>query len=107
MLYISDHTLTTDNVAKVMAVVNDLESLAKVSFVTRDSIIPSPQLQAIQRKFTTKREVATECAYCFSHCHPLASWTLLATHLYKFEEFAAVEKVKPFLPLRGKHQVIS
>ena len=106
MLFISDHMLTTDNVAEVMAVVNDLKSLTEFSTVTGNAIIPQPQFQAIKRKFTTKREVATECACYFIHCHPLASWTFLATHLYELEEFVAMEKVKPFLPLRGKHQVI-
>ena len=106
MLFISDHTLKTDAVTEVLAVVNDLESLTDYSSVTREYIIPKSVLEAIQKKYATKREVVTDCAYYFSHCHPRASWTLLATHLYEMGEFTAVEKVKPFLPLRGKHQVI-
>ena len=98
--------MTTDAVAEVMTAVNDLKSLTYYIDVTVDCIIPPSLLAAIQRKCSTKREVATECAYHFSHCHPQASWTLLATRLYKKEELTAVEKVKPFLPLRGENQVI-
>ena len=101
MLFISDHTLTTDDVAQVMTLMNDLDSLWQ-----RTDLIPPHWLEAIQQKCSTK-EVAAECASHYVHVHPAASWTHLSSHLYRAEEFAAVEKLKPFLPLRGEHQVIS
>ena len=101
MLFISDHTLTTDNVAEVMTLVKNWSS----PYVT--DLVPRRQLEAIQQKCSTKEEVATECTSYYVHIHPEASWTHLAHHLYMFGEFAAVDKLKPFLPLRGKHQVIS
>ena len=102
MLFISDHTLTTDDVAQVMTLVKDWDSLCSVT-----DLIPHRQLEAIQQKCSTKEEVATECASHYVHVHPEASWTHLARYLYLAKEFAAVEKLKPFLPLRGKYQVIS
>ena len=84
-----------------MTLVNDLGSLY------RTDLIPQRWFEAIQQKCSTKEEVATECASYYVHVHPEASWTYLASWLYNAEEFAAVEKLKPFLPLRGNHQVIS
>ena len=101
VIFISDHTLMTDNVAQVMAVVNDWDSLGS------GFIIPPSRLDAIQWRCSSKEEIATEWASYYAHCLPECSWTHLAGRLYKEGEFAAVEKVKPFLPLRGKHQVIS
>ena len=95
MFFISDPTLTTDNVAQVMELVNDWDSLL-------NSVIPSYRLRAIQQKYSTKSEISTECASHYVHCHPGSSWTHLARGLYFKGEFAAVEKLKPFLPLRGK-----
>ena len=100
MFFISDPTLTTDNVAQVMELVNDWDSLLS-------GVIPSDRLRAIQEKFSTKREISTEFASYYVHCKPKSSWTHLASRLYRKEAFAAVEKLKPFLPLRGKYQVIS
>ena len=102
MLSISDLTLTTANIAQVMTLVNDLDSLCGWA-----DLIPQCKLEAIQQNCSTKEEVATECASHYVHAHPEASWTHLASCLYEHGEFAAVEKLKPFLPLRGKHQVIS
>ena len=104
MLFISDPTLTTDNVAEVMELLNDWDSLKRG---LAPSIVPDNQLGGIQRKYSTKKEIANECASYYIHCHPQPSWTHLARHLYSMEEFAAVEKLKPFLPLRGKYQVVS
>ena len=104
MFFISDPTLTTDNVVQVMELVNDWRSL---SYGLIPVIIPSDRLRAIQEKFSTKSEISTECAFHYVHCHPESSWTHLARRLYFMGEFAAVEKLKPFLPLRGKYQVIS
>ena len=101
MLFISDLTLITDNVAEVMTLVNDWRSLYRADLVAQHC------LETIQQKCSTKEEVATECASHYVHVHPEASWTKLASHLYRREEFAAVEKLKPFLPLRGEYQVIS
>ena len=101
VIFISDHTLTTDNVAQVMAVVNDWDSLEW------GDIIPESRLAAILGRCSSKEEIATECTSYYVHCHPECSWTHLASHLYREGEFAAVEKLKPFLPLRGEHQVIS
>ena len=104
MFIISDPTLTTDNVAQVIELVNDWDSLLTGLVPV---IIPSSRLRAIQQNFSTKSEISTECASYYVHCHPESSWTHLASRLYSEGEFAAVEKLKPFLPLRGKYQVIS
>ena len=93
----SDSTLTINSVAEVMELVNNWKSL------TEPVIIPSYRFRAIERKFSIKREVAHECASYYVHCHPLASWTYLANQLYLREQFAAVMKLKSFLPLRGKY----
>ena len=105
VFFISDPSLTTDNVAQVMELVNDWDSLSSGVSHT-DIIIPSSRLRAIQQKVSTKREISTECASHYVHCHPESSWTHLAIRLYSRGEFAAVEKLKPFLPFRGKYQVI-
>ena len=92
----------TDNITEVMELLNDWNLLGVFSF-----FVPFNQLKEIQRKCSTKKEIANECASYYVHCHPQLSWTHLASHLYSKKEFAAMEKLKPFLPLRGKYQVIS
>ena len=104
MFFISDPTLTTDNVTQVIQLVNDWDSL---STGVINIIIPYSRLRAIRKKYSTKSEISTECAFHYVNCHPESSWTRLAIRLYYKEEFAAMEKLKPFLPLRGKYQVIS
>ena len=104
MLSISDPTLTTDSVAQVMELVNDWNSLHVAYY---KEVVPLSRLTEIQQRCSTEREIANECASYYVHCHPQSSWTHLATHLYREGEFAAVEKLKPFLPLRGKCQAIS
>ena len=100
----SDATMTTDNVAEVMDLVNNWRSLYRGTF-TEPGIVPSSQFSAIAEKCSTKRETANECASYYVQCHPLASSIHLANHLYYNGEFAAEEKLKPLLPLRGKHLV--
>ena len=96
-----------------MTLVNNWRSLHSLQLISYGGdaasilIIPQRCLAAIQRKCSTKEEVATECASYYVRVHPKASWTHLASRLYLTGEIAAVEKLKPFLPLRGKHQVIS
>ena len=101
----SDSTLTTDDVLQVIKLVNDWKSLSYGDISTL--IIHSSQLEYIQDNFSTKKEISTECATHYVHGNPYSSWTHLAQGLYSRGEFAAVEKLKPFLPLRGKYQVIS
>ena len=102
MLSISDPTLTTDSVAEVMELMNKWDSL--YMYVT---VVPGSRLTEIQQRCSTKREIANECASYYVHYHPQPSWTHLASQLYRGGEFAAVEKLKQFLPLRGKCQAIS
>ena len=106
MLSISDPTLTTDSVAEVMELVNKWDSLISGYDITK-RVVPGSRLTEIQQRCSTKREIANECASYYVHCHPQPSWTHLASRLYERGEFAAVEKLKPFLPLRGKCQAIS
>ena len=101
---VTDPTLTADAVAEVMELVNDWESLQRDTF-TEHAIIPPYRFETIERKCSTKRETANERASYYVQCHPQPSWTHLVYRLYHHEEFAAVEKVKPFLPLRGEHLV--
>ena len=103
---ISDPTLTTVNVTSVMELVKDWNSLRRGVF-TSDHVIPRPRLDAIRSSCSTNREIASECASYYVHCYPQPSWTRLARHLYEEGEFTAVEKCKPFLPLRGKYQVVT
>ena len=105
MLSISDPTLTTDSVAEVIELVNKWDSLCSI-YIT-EIVLPRSQLTEIQQRCSTKREIANECASYYVHYHPQPSWTHFATRLYREGEFAAVEKLKPFLPLRGKCQAIS
>ena len=105
MLSISDPTLTTDSVTEVMEVMNNWDSLDSHHYV--NTVVPSSLLTEIQQRCSTKREIANECASYYIHYHPQSSWTHLASHLYRAGEIAAMEKSKPFLPLRGKCQAIS
>ena len=104
--YISDPTLTTESIAEVMELVNNWGSLdSSNGYDDTNTLVPSARHVEIQRRCSTEREAATECASYYVHCHPRPSWTHLANNLYTGGEFAAVEKLKPFLPLRGKCQV--
>ena len=105
MLSISDPTLTTGSVAEVMESMNNWD-LLNPSYITK-KIVPGSRLAEIRQRYSTKREIANECASFYVHCYPQPSWTHLASQLYRAGEFAAVEKLKPFLPLRGKCQTIS
>ena len=96
----------TDCVAEVLELMNDWESLHYTCYYTK-KVVPVNWLREIQQRCSTKREIANECASYYVHCHPQSSWTHLARSLYSEGEFAAVEKLKPFLPLRGKYQGIS
>ena len=103
----SDPTLTTDNVAEVMELLNYWNSLVKGHQYVGSYIISSNRLKEIQGKCSTKKEIANECASSYVHCHPHPSWTHLANYVYSWGEFVVVEKLKPFLPLRGKYQINS
>ena len=99
----SDATLTTDNVAEVIELVNDWDSLQEDTlFIDEDMIVPSDRLSVIENKFSTKRDIVYEYASYYVHCHPRVSWTHLASCLYYYGEFTVVKKLKPYLPLRGK-----
>ena len=102
---IADPTLTTDSVAEVMELVNDWKSLNHY-YITQ-IVVPDTRLREIQQRCSTQRDIAHECASYYIHCHPQSSWIHLAGRLYRQGEFTAVEKLKPFLPLRGKSQGIS
>ena len=105
MLFISDPTLTTDNVARVIELLNDLDSLS--SGLLSPPLIPRSRLNIITTKYSTKEEISNECASYYVHCSVQPSWTKLAHHLYGHDLFPAVKQLKPFLPVRGKYQVIS
>ena len=105
MLSISDPTLTTDSVAEVMELVNNWDSLV-LGYYSK-TVVHGSRLTEIRQRCSTKREIANECASYYVHYHPQPSWTHLASWLYIKGEFAAVEKLRPFLPLRGKYQAIS
>ena len=106
---ISDSTLTTVNVTSVMELMKDWDSLSEefIVAIPSDAIIPDHRLDAIRSSCSTNREIASECASYYVHCYRQPSWTHLASCLYWEEEFTAVEKCKPFLPLRGKYQVVT
>ena len=93
--YISDPTLTTNNVTEVVELVKDWDPLSWYL------IVPANRLREIQQRCSTEREIANECASYYVQYHPKPSWTHLASCLYSKGEFAAVAKLKPFLPLRG------
>ena len=99
--YISDPTLTTNNATEVMELVKDWDSLSQYPVV-----VLANRLKEIRQRCSTKGEIANECASYYVHYHHQPSWTHLASHLYKCGEFAAVEKLKPFLPLRGKYLML-
>ena len=105
MLFISDPTLTTDSVAEVMELMNKWDSLDSIYY--NKKVVPHSGLTEIQQRCSTEKEIANECASYYVHYHPQPSWTHLASQLYRAGEFAAVEKLKPFLPLRGKCQAVS
>ena len=94
--------MTTDNVAPVIELLNDFNSLSSL-FV----LIPHSRLNVIKNKYSTKEKIANECASYYVHCGVQPSWTELASNPYQRGEFPAVKQLKPFLPVRGKYQVIS
>ena len=98
---LSDPTMTTDSVAESMVLINNWQSLHSNNIAR--TVVPHSRFAEIQKRCSTKREIANECASYYIHCHPQPSWTHLATSLYREGEFAAVEKLKPLLPLRGKN----
>ena len=106
MLFISDPTLTTDNVAPVIELLNDLDSLSSANKLSL-SLIPHSRLNVIKKKCLTKEKISSECASYYVHCSLHPSWMELARYLYERGEFPAVKQLKPFLPVRGKYQVIS
>jgi pimeloyl-ACP methyl ester carboxylesterase len=88
-----------------MELVNDWDSLPTgIIHGDTDILVPPCRLREIQQRCFSKRVIAIECASYYVHCHPQPSWTHLASDLYTEGEFAAVEKIKLFLPLRGKCQ---
>ena len=99
--------MTSDNVAKVLAMLDKWDSLTTMLYDGRDTIIPSSFMKAIQSKCSTKGELVTDCASYYVNCHPQSSWSFMASHLYREGEFVAVVKLKPFLPVKGMHQVVS
>jgi hypothetical protein len=103
-VYLLDSTMTTDSVAESMMLINDWKSLLTRYITT--IVVPPSRLTEIQRRCSTKREIANECASYYVYCHPQPSWTHLARRLYSEGEFAAVEKLKPFLPLRGNYIIL-
>ena len=103
---ISDSTLTTVNVTSVMELVKNWDSLSAVVIGTVD-IIPRDRLDAIRSSCSTNKKIASQCASYYVHCHPRTSWTHLTSRLYEKGQFKAVEKCKPFLPLRGKYKVVT
>ena len=86
-----------------MQLINNWSSLGLI--YVGDYAIPPSRLEVIQSKCSTKRETANELASYYVHCHPQPSWTHFARVLYHGGELTAVEKLKPFLPLRGKCKV--
>ena len=86
-----------------MELITNWRSLdTKIHFIDTNVLVPDSQLTDILLKYSTKREIASKCASYYVHYHPQPSWTQLAKYLYQKGEFAAVEKLKPLLPLRGK-----
>ena len=106
MLFISDPTLTTGNVARVIELLNGLNSLS-LSIILPLPLIPPSRLNVIKSKYSTKENISNECASYYVHCSLHPSWMKLARCLYERGEFSAVKQLKPFLPVRGKYQVIS
>ena len=88
-----------------MMLINDWQSFHSHIILTR-IVVPRSRLTEIQQRCSTKREIANECASYYVHYYPQPSWTHLATHLYTEGEFAAVEKLRPFLPLRGSYTML-
>jgi hypothetical protein len=99
--YHSDPTMTADSVAESIYLINDWQSLHSV--IRPKTLVPGKHRREILKRCSTKRDIANECASYYVHCHPQPSWTHLASHLYSKGEFAAVERLKPFLPLRGNY----
>ena len=97
---ISDPSFTTAEVTSVLESVKDWDSLLK------GYLISKPLLAAIKSRCSTDGDIASEGASYYVSCYPKPSWTHLAGWLYRFEEFSAMEKCKPFLPLRGKYTML-
>ena len=97
---LASDTLTANNVVEVLEFVNDWHSLQSPTYI-EPRIIPPHLFSNFDEKCSTRRERAFECASYYVQRHPQASWTHLADLLYERGESAAVEKLKPHLPLRG------
>ena len=81
MLFISDPTLMIDSVAEVMELVNKWDSHDSIYY--NKKVVPHSQLTEIQRRCSTEKEIANECASYYVHYHPQPSRTHLASQLYR------------------------
>ena len=92
-------TLTVENVAGVMEKVA-VERREEVW--SRQGIVPRPQLEEINQKYSTEEQKIHACADIYVNCHPDFSWTHLHQRLYKKNEMTAVKKAKTFIPQTGE-----
>ena len=70
-----------DSVAEVMELMKKWDSLDSNYY--NKKVVPHSRLTEIQRRCSTKREIANECTSYYVHCHLEPSWTHLASQLYK------------------------
>jgi hypothetical protein len=94
-LFPPDPTLTVDNVSHIMEKVEPY-----VKMKVWNNVLEHSMIEALNRKeFSFKEE---ECADIYVNCCHSASWERLAGSLYHYEQMAAVEEVRSYLPPRGE-----
>ena len=98
-----DPTMTVDNVTQILnKIQGDKWEWVMGGQVTVELGIPRPQLEEIQRRYSTDIEKIHACADYYVDCHPKASWEDLTSKLYIEKEFAAARESKSFMPT-GKY----
>ena len=64
--------------------------------------IPESIMNSAEESGLSEEEAHKKCSTFYVECYPNASWQHLSGRLYQFGEVTALEKLKPFLPSKGK-----
>ena len=95
-LFLSDPTLTVDNVSHVM---EKVEPKVKQQ-VWVDACGAPMEKKKMEEVYILGKE--GECADLYVNYNPYSSWEYLAGSLYRHHQVAAVKEVRSYLPPRGQ-----
>ena len=81
----SDQSLTVERVTPIF------RNLKKWVSIGMYRIVPNARADIIRRQYSSLNEQQTQAAFYYVNCFHVASWSHLATWLYRDEESAAIE----------------